>query len=76
METISQAVDNKDYKILKLEAHAIKSSSSLLGARKLCAIAEDIEQACIEQYHDKALQLSSLLLETGKATLEKLYESN
>lgn len=48
-QSVRQAVESKDYNLVRMGAHTLKSGSHNLGATRLSAVCQEMENAAIDQ---------------------------
>lgn len=61
--TIESALQTGDFAALASESHVLKSSAGLLGARSVCVLATDLNQACKDKNQAEAETLAGMLVD-------------
>ncbi|MDD1783941.1 PAS domain S-box protein [Enterovibrio sp. ZSDZ35] len=72
VEKITNAAIEKDYYTLEFEAHTLGSSAAAHGNSGLCDACRQIEQQCIAQQFDSALQTAESLKRVAEASFVAL----
>ncbi|GEA50335.1 hypothetical protein VIN01S_11390 [Vibrio inusitatus NBRC 102082] len=78
IEIINKALIEKDYQTLEFETHTLAGTSLAIGVAALGNMAKLVEQSCLQQDHEKALEngasLKDLVIHSHQA-LQSLKES-
>ncbi|MFW2404134.1 MAG: ATP-binding protein, partial [Gammaproteobacteria bacterium] len=61
--TLESALQTGDFDALSSESHVLKSSAGLLGARSVCVLATDLNQACKDDNQAEAEKLAGMLID-------------
>lgn len=51
-QNVRKAVEGRDFDMMRMSAHTLKSGSHNLGAARLASVCQDIENAAIDKDHD------------------------
>ena len=62
LDILKQSFEKKDWERYEIEAHAVKSTSRIIGAEKLADLAKDMEQALSEENLDYVRENHKMLL--------------
>ncbi|OEE60861.1 hybrid sensor histidine kinase/response regulator [Enterovibrio norvegicus FF-454] len=74
IDKIADAAAKNDYYALEFEAHTLGSSAASHGNSLLCSLCRELEQKCMNQDYEQALDIASSLGKEAPASLSALEE--